>query len=396
MPTPPTVQQFNSSFMANNPQYSYTKPGTAPTTPMAPYPGLSSYVPQPKNNLSQTTDVINAVGGTPNMGAPAKAPVTQAPDNTIPASQTKPASTNTGLLGSPSSLNSGNPYPGYVSQLGQYGDLSNDPTYQRLQSEYNNIAQSAPVAQRNIMNDTTRGIPNTVEQSRLGATASTYSDQLSAKQAEISNYLSARGQSIGALGSAVSATAPQSQLGFLTSPISGQPVYGNGTIGGLAGLSYQAGQIQNAGTLAGQGQGQAIAINNARDTTTQLSNLLKTSNLNQNQLAISNWVGNVVAQNLSNPTLAPIQNAITSAINQYAQAIGVSPTDLTSSLISQSGSQSILAVLGNLDTQAYNNYTNTGTVATGGGVSAPTTNLGTTPNATSGVTTGGNKYVVTP
>lgn len=364
----------------------------------------------PLGTLNQT----NNMSSTTPMGTPAKAPQTAPPVNTISSSQVKPisqtqtaavgnttpgstgASTgNTGLVGSPSAIDP-NTYGKAATGLLGYGDIQNDPQYQKMIGEYYNIQANQPQALSSIMNDTTRGIPNAVEQSRIGATNDQYSAQLTAKQNEISNYLAGRGQNISALGSAAGVTSPSSQLGFLTNPLTGQPIYGNGSIEGLAGLSYQAGKINNAGALAGQGQGQAISINNARNTTTQLSNLLKTSNLNQNQLAAANWFGNVVAQNLSNPTLAPIQNAITSAVNQYAQAIGVSPADLTSSLLSQSGSQSILAVLGNLDTQAYNNYSNTGNIANGGGVSAPATNLGTAPNAASGTTSGGNKYVITP
>ena len=334
------------------------------------------------------------------------------PKTTLPSSQAAPVTPpatppqNNGLVGSPSSLNApgstpynaNNPYPYYVGQMGNYGNTQNDPTYQRLIKEQGTIQSNAPVALTSLENDSPQnwGTPQSVVNSREAQTSNLYSNLLSAKQAEINNYLTSKGQAIGATGSAMSATAPQNQLGFLTAPITGQPIYGNGTIGGLAGLSYEAGKINNAGALAGQQQNQGIAINSARNAKTQLDNLLKTSNLNQNQLALSNWLGNVAAQNLSNPTLAPIQNAVTSAINQYAKAQGIDPAALTNSLLLQSGSQSIMSVLNNLDTGAYNNYTNTGNVATGGGVSAPTTNLGTAKNTTSGATTGGNKYVITP
>lgn len=386
---------------------------------LQPIKPLLNLAPQTPTNMSSTT---------PSVGAQAKSPSTNVkpPTNILPTSQIAPTTApktvtqtgntstqpvtagsnntaaagnagqpNTGLVGGTSALST-DVYNQATNGLLNSGDINSDPTYQRMLSELNGLQQKQPQDIKNILQDPTRGSFASVINTRTGLTNQQDQNAISNKQNEINTYLSGRGQSIGALSSAGGLTSPQNQVGFLTNPQTGKPIYGNGSIGGLSGLAYQAGQINNAGTLAGQGQNQAIAINNARDTTTQLSNLLKTSSLNQNQLAISNWVGNVVAQNLSNPTLAPIQNAITSAINQYAQAIGVSPADLTSSLLSQSGGQSILAVLGNLDTQAYNNYTNTGKVATGGGVSAPVTNLGTASNAASGVTTGGNKYVITP
>lgn len=363
--------------------------------------GANPFLPNPASNgMSSTTP----------MGAPAKAPQTAPPVNSLPPSQVKPPEQtqtaavgnttpgsmgqntgNTGLVGNSSSINP-NIYGQAATGLLDVG-TQESPEVQAARSDLTKYQQDyADQQARNGQSGYTFNYAQGIENN----TQNQYQQGLASRQTALQNALTGQGQKITALGGAASATAPASQLGFLTNPLTGKPIYGNGTIGGLSGLAYQAGQINNAGNLAGQGQGQAIAINNARNTTTQLSNLLKTSSLNQNQLAVSNWVGNVVAQNLSNPTLAPIQNAITSAVNQYAQAIGVSPSELTSSLLSQSGSQSILAVLGNLDTQAYNNYTNTGKVATGGGVAAPTTNLGTAQNTTSGQTTGGNKYVITP
>ena len=365
----------------------------------APNTGLLPNLQSPRVSLN-TNPQSNMSPTTP-MGVKTASPVTniKLPPNTTNQPVTTPpqGAQTTGSQNTPSTPSgNSNPIsnPGLIGQLAGYGNISNDPTYMRLMGESQNIQSGLPVALTNIINDTTRGIPESVEQSRIGATNSQYSNLLAAKQAEIGNYLTGRGQSIGAATGAAGLTQPQNQLGFLTNPQTGQPLYGNGSIGGLAGLSYQAGKINNAGSLAGQQQNQGIAINNARNDTTQLNNLLKTSNLNQNQLALSNWLGNTVAKNLSDPTLGPIQNAITSAINHYALAQGISPADLTNSLLSQSGSQSILSVLSNLDTGAYNNYINTGNFATGGGVNAPATNLGTSAATNTGTLTDGTKYII--
>lgn len=357
--------------MAQNPQYSGKTPNFS-FTPSSMTANAGSAVGGMSSTTPPTTPPVS-------MGTAAISPQTPAPSNSIspdqaktptapsPSTQTASAG-NTGLLGNPNGL--------FQSSAQGLYDMTKDPQLQQMLSEYNNIAQGQPQALTSIMNDTTRGIPQTVEQARIGATNDQYSQQLAAKSAQIQTYLQGKGLDISALQGAGSLAQPQNQLGFLTSPFTGQPIYGNGTLGGLSGLAYKAGQVQNAGNLGVQNQNQAIAIGNARGYAQQLQNILPSSGLNQSQYAAVNWLGNVAGANMSNPKLAPIQSLINNSISQYATATGQNPSDLSTQLLNQSGGQSIITLLQSLDNQATTNYGNTQNVATGGGITGnvPTPN----------------------
>lgn len=389
----PTVSQFNNNFMANNPQYGYNgkpNPTSSQSFSLAgannPMKNVSSVAGafnfgQTANNMSSTTP----------MGAPAKAPQTASPVNTIQPSQVKPtsqtqtapvgnattASTSTGLVGSPSAINP-NTYGQAATGLLNAGDLSKDAGYQKLLGEYNNISQSAPEAQRTIMNDTTRGIPNTVEQSRLGETSQTYSAQLAAKQAEISNYLSARGQSIGALGSAANATAPSqvSPGNFYVNPLTGQDVSG-GSINPFTG-----GQRQAQVTLGQQSVANNANIDGARNLSSQFNSMLSSvPGFNQNDTALANAFVQAYQNNTSNPQFPQLQTTFNSILNAYRPIIGDAGI---STLLTAARGSTMSALIASLDRQA--SAVNAGNYSAGqsGNVTspAPTVIQPQAPNAT--------------
>lgn len=342
----------------------------------------SSYLTKPQQGLIGNPNALATSGS---LGAKATSPDSKVtpPANTLPSGQTAPAKPtgqttdtgNTANAGNTASVGNaaGNVDPNSIygksaQGLFNYGDLNNDPTYQRLLSEYNNIAQSQPVALTSIMNDTTRGIPQSVEQSREAATNDQYSQQLAAKTAQINQYIAGRGQAIGALGSAASVASPRQQGYALLSPFNNAPIGGGGTGGGgLNSLAYWGGTIDAAGAAAQKNVNDKITQQSARSQLGTLQQQLAAApDFNTDPVNLKNSVYQFLQGNVSNPKFAPIQSTLKNVVAQYSQILG---TDQLNALMQGAQVSTLNAFLANLDDLANKQIQANQSIGAGGQVS---------------------------
>lgn len=271
-------------------------------------------------NTSSTTPAMGGPSGTQTTPtAPTTPPV--APPVT-PTNQTTPVSTTpTNPTGQTPPPQGGNPYPGYVNQLGNFSNPAYDQANNNLldfQKKYADY-QTAVGTEANPF-----GFETGVGQ----LAANRYSQLLPAYQQAVSNALAGGQQKLGAIQSATSASQPTqvSPGNFFVSPVSGNDVSGGSISPGIGGAR------QAQVSQGNQGQLNKPLLDTANTYVQNLNSLVSTAGLNSNDLNAFNWLSNVGAQNSSNPLAPRIQATFNGVLAQYAQVLGVTPQSLVSTL----------------------------------------------------------------
>lgn len=269
------------------------------------------------------------------------------PSNVLP-----PEFSDPGLIGSPKSLSSSDIQRQAATGYLNYG-LGNDPEYNRIRTETANLQSRQPGAIANIQASNYGGIPQSAMSARENIANTQYSNQLSAKQAELSNYLAGKGIQLGALGSAATIANPRQQGYALLNPFTNQPVGGGegGTGGsGIQGIAnwgtnidYGTQRVRDANDYAG-------AIGAARQEGSNLSNLLASEpNYNSNQVNFLNTLWQDLQTNTSNPAYPVISSSVKNILSYYADVLG---EDYSSLLLQGAQAPSLMNFISGLDAMA--------------------------------------------
>lgn len=192
-------------------------------------------------------------------------------------------------------------------------------------------------------------------QENLGLTGATSAGQLgvsgtgSAGSLGLTGTTGAANQALSGAQTQVTAQAPVSQFGVLTSPTTGQPI-GGGTAGQAA---FNGGQITQQQTEGGQYQTDLNNIQAGRNQTTQLNSIITQLNLDPANVNAVNSGIQAIAKNTSSAAYQVLSNYLGGIAASYAPVLGQNAGTLTQNLINETAQgQSISKVISNLDVQA--------------------------------------------
>jgi len=322
---------------------------------------------------TQTASALDAFGNTPqpttNVGNKAIMPTPSTPKPTLPKDQVAP---NTGMVGSPTSLDYGSAIQRYQSY-----DPSQDPNVLAAQQRQRDAATQYGQSEANAG---TVANPFGYVSNLMGIEGAQYGNIAPVLASQVTQAQTGASQKQSTLAGAAGLLAPHWNGYAGLNPVNNQPIGGSDASGtSLPAIATWGANIDYAGTAASNVKQYQTSIATARSQGETLVNQLQnTPDYNTDPINVWNSLKNFLQKNVSNPKYANIETSLQNVMSGYAAILG---QDTMTQLVQGSQAPSLASFLQNLDTLAQKKIEETQNIGLGytpqgapnyGSVTAPT------------------------